>query len=157
LMLGVLTTTITAALYYDTIPRSQRLLREQLLKDAEGIIYGMLKREGGLRQANLEFVLFVRDVQGRDLIDVVVKKRRPDRQGYEVVAGAQTARLRVRKVPIDAESTLPLLNDDTSDEKSGSTRPKVGDPPKSRGVAHGGERYVLVVQMDRCFVDSLKG
>ncbi|HJZ92569.1 MAG TPA: LptF/LptG family permease [Gemmataceae bacterium] len=158
MMLGVLTTAITAALYYDTIPRSQRLLREQLLKDAEGIIYGMLKREGALRQANLEFVLFVRDVQGRDLIDVVVKKRqRKDRTAYEVVARAQTARLRVRKVPVEADSSVPLLSDDATDEKGGSAGRKAGERPKSRGVSRGGERYELVVQMDRCYVDSLNG
>jgi lipopolysaccharide export system permease protein len=157
LMLGVITTAITGALYYDTIPRSQRLLREQLLKDAEGILYGMLKREGGLRQANLEFVLFVRDVQGRDLIDVVVKKRRPDRTGYEVVARAQTARLQVRRVPIDDDNGVPLSSDDTLTQSDGDTRPKIGSPPKSRGIARGGERYELVVLMDRCFVDSLKG
>src|SRR5262245_24047809 len=77
LILGIGTTAITGALYYDTIPRSQQLLKAQLEKDAEDIIYGMLKREGGLRQANLDYVLYVRDVQGRDLIDVVIKKRKP--------------------------------------------------------------------------------
>ena len=91
LLLGIVTSLVTAGLYYDPIPRSQRVLREQLLKDAEGVIYSLLKREGGLRQNNLDFVLYVRDVQGRDLIDVVVKKRKPDRSGYELVARAQSA------------------------------------------------------------------
>ena len=82
LILGIGTTAATAALYYDPIPRSQQMLRDQLLKDGEDIIYGMIKREGGLRQTNLDFVLFVRDVQGRDLIDVVVKKQAAkDRHG----------------------------------------------------------------------------
>jgi lipopolysaccharide export system permease protein len=157
LIMGLMTTAITAALYYDTIPRSQELLRKQLLKDSEGIIYSMLKREGGLRQANLEFVLFVRDVQGRDLIDVVVKKRRPDRTGYEVVARAQTARLRVRKVPLDDDRSIPLLGNDSAGEKDAAAQPKTSDRPKSRRVSRDGERLELVVQMDRCFVDSLKG
>ena len=106
LALGIGTTAATAALYYDTIPRSQQLLQAQFENDAEDILYGMLKREGGLRQANLDYVLFVRDVQGRDLIDVVIKKRNrqadrqaDDRQGqYEMVARAQTAKIRVRRV-----------------------------------------------------------
>ncbi len=127
-MLGLATTAVTAAMYYDPIPRSQRVMREQLLRDSENIIYSLLKREGGLRQNNMDFVLYVRDVQGKDLIDVVVKKRKADRSGYEMVARAQTARIRVRDVfdGIDA------------------------------GARATGQKE-LVVLMDRCVVDSLNG
>ena len=151
LILGLGTTAITGALYYDTIPRSQRLLQAQLLNDAEDILYGMLKREGGLRQANLDYVLFVRDVQGRNLIDVVIKKRKPDRTGYEMVARAQTATLHVRKVVDDGSGDGP----DAPKEKSrlsASERFR-----KKRGASISGEKYELVVLMGRCYVDSLKG
>lgn len=131
--MGALTTAATAGLYYDIIPRSQQLLREQLMRDSEQILYGMIKREGGMRQSGLDFVLFVRDVQGTDLIDVVVKKRRADRNGYEFVARAQAARLRVREVVDD----VPIVK-----------RPGFTPPPP---------RKELVVEMDRCFVDSQKG
>ncbi len=127
-MLGLATTAVTAAMYYDPIPRSQRVMREQLLRDSENIIYSLLKREGGLRQNNMDFVLYVRDVQGKDLIDVVVKKRKADRSGYEMVARAQTARIRVRDV-IDADEAGPRAT---------------------------GQKE-LVVLMDRCVVDSLNG
>jgi lipopolysaccharide export system permease protein len=157
LILGALTAAATGALYYDTIPRSQQLLRKQLLKDGEEIIYGMIKREGGLRHSSLDFALFVRDVQGRNLIDVVVKKRRADKSPqadkplYELVARAQVARLRIRKVAAE-----------------GARGPDPGDPParpesvldrfqKRQAGLRGAEQYELVVFMDRCFVDSLKG
>jgi len=126
--LGLITTAATAALYYDPIPRSQRVLRAQLEKDAENIIYSLLNREGGMRKPDLDFVLFVRDVQGKDLIDVVVKKRKADKTGYEMVARAQTARLRVRKTPD------PAAPDNRDNDKT-----------------------ELVIRMDRCVVDALKG
>src|SRR5262245_21684869 len=113
LILGLGTTAVTAALYYDTIPRSQRLRQAQLANEAENILYGVIKREGGLKQANLDFFLYVRDVQGRDLIDVVVKKRGKDKKGFEMVARAQTARLRVRDVRPD--SVMP--DDSAAGEK----------------------------------------
>jgi lipopolysaccharide export system permease protein len=153
LILGLGTTAATGALYYDTIPRSQRLLQAQLLKDAEDIVYGILKREGGLKQANLDFVLYVRDVQGRDLIDVVVKKRRPKEPGFEMVARAQTARLRVRDVRPDGLA---------ADDPAGPTEAAPLSPSerfrRKRSAGAGGvASKELVVYMDRCFVDSLKG
>jgi lipopolysaccharide export system permease protein len=151
LLLGMLTMLTTAALYYDTIPRSQRLLRDQLLKDGEEIVYGMIKREGGLRQSNLDIVLFVRDVQGRDLIDVVVKKRTPDKLGYELVARAQTARLRIRKVgeDVSARDELYGRRDRPESALERFARKRVADST--------GDRHELVVYMDRCYVDSLRG
>jgi lipopolysaccharide export system permease protein len=155
LILGLGTTAITGGLYYDTIPRSQQLLKAQLEKDAEDIVYGMLKREGGLRQVNLDYVLFVRDVQGRDLIDVVIKKRKPKTSkdptpgAYELVARAQTAKIRIRR----AGEAQPDATDPAKLAKlSASERWQI---KKSAGP--GGEQKELVVYMDRCYVDSLKG
>src|SRR4051812_48114501 len=158
LALGIGTTAVTAALYYDTIPRSQQQLKAQLENDAEDILYGMLKREGGLRQANLDYVLFVRDVQGRDLIDVVIKKRRTDnridkqidKQGqYEMVARAQTAKIRVRRV---AEARPETADPQNKANLSASERWR-----SKRTAGPGGDQKELVVYMDRCYVDSLKG
>jgi lipopolysaccharide export system permease protein len=153
LMLGLLTTAATGALFYDLIPRTQTLLRSTLLKDGENILYGMIKREGGLRQNNLDFVLFVRDVQGRDLIDVVVKKRRQDRQGYELVARAQTAKLRIRPVASSALSAASQLV-----SESELTRPNAAERFQKRRAAYKKTgSFELVVFMDRCHVDSLRG
>lgn len=151
IMLGACTTAATAALYYDPIPRSQVLLRNQFLKDGETIIYGMIKREGGLHQHNLDFVLFVRDVQGHDLIDVVVKKKKPGLPGqYELVARAQTAKLRIRKV---ADATP-----ETDEVEGESGRMSAIDRfQRRRGIRGQPSRYELVVYMDRCYVDSLRG
>jgi lipopolysaccharide export system permease protein len=154
LILGLGTTAITGALYYDTIPRSQQLLKAQLEKDAEDIVYGMLKREGGLRQVNLDYVLFVRDVQGRDLIDVVIKKRKPKTDkspgpGYELVARAQTAKIRIRKV---GEAQPDAFDPEKLARLSASERWAL-----KKTAGPGGDQKELVVYMDRCYVDSLKG
>jgi len=102
ILLGLMTTGVTGFLYYDIIPRSQQLLREQFLKDAETVLYGLLKRDGSLRNGQLDYVIFVREVQGASgkevLKDVIFKKRiKKDgrTEGYETIARAQEARLKV--------------------------------------------------------------
>jgi len=150
LALGLLTAAATAALYYDTIPRSQQLLRKQLLKDGEEIVYGIIKREGGLRHSSLDFALFVRDVQGKVLVDVVLKKRRADKKGYELVARAQTARLRVQKVGAGE------ADGGGAEVRNGPDSILDRFQKRANGMT-ASDQYELVVYMDRCFVDSLKG
>lgn len=153
LLLGIGTTAGTAALYYDPIPRSQVMLREQFLKDGESIIYGMIKREGGLHERNLDFVLYVRDVQGHDLIDVVVKKRKPgDFKSFELVARAQTAKIRLRK----STEASAIADDPTSDGEPARLSAK-DRFERRRGIRGKPTRVELVVYMDRCYVDSLRG
>jgi len=104
ILLGLLTTAATAGLYYNVIPRTQQRLQEELLKDPEEALYSVLRRERSLRHPNSDFVMYVRDVQGRRLIDVVLKQRAKtkDKQsgaevanGYDYVFRAHTAQLRV--------------------------------------------------------------
>jgi len=95
LILGIFNTVWTAFLYYETIPRTRVLLREHVLADAEGVMYRLIQRDGGLRQHDIDFVLYVREVQGRDLLDVIVKKHSIDRNGYVQVAWASSATMRV--------------------------------------------------------------
>lgn len=105
-MLGLLTTAITGGLYYATIPRTQQRLQEELLKDPEEALYSALRREHKLAHPHADFVMFVRDVQGRRLIDVVLKLRKhvKDKTGADVLAGydsvfrARTAQLHVDPV-----------------------------------------------------------
>ena len=104
LVLGVITTVVTAGLYHTIIPLSQQLLYKQLLDDPEELLYNMLRRDRCLRHPNMPWVIYVKDVQGRELIDVVLKKRakvknpttgKEDYLGYEYTARIHKARLRV--------------------------------------------------------------
>jgi len=104
LLLGLLTTAITGGLYHSVIPRTQQQLQEELLKDPEEALYSTLRRERALRHPTSNFVMYVRDVQGRRLIDVVLKQKAKlkDKQsgaevanGYDFVFRAKVAQLRV--------------------------------------------------------------
>lgn len=104
LLLGLITTTVTAGLYHTVIPVTQQMLQRQILDDPEEVLYGMLRRERCIRFPNFPYALYVRDVQGRRLVDVVLKRRvkytNPDTglvtyAGYDFVARAREAQLRV--------------------------------------------------------------
>lgn len=103
ILLGIITTTITAGLYHTVIPLSQQMLYTQLLDDPEELLLNMLRRDRCLRHPNMPYVIYVKDVQGKRLIDVVLKKRAklkdPVTQqevffGYDFTARAREAQLR---------------------------------------------------------------
>src|SRR5262249_9929693 len=104
-LLGVLASARTLGLYYDTIPRSRQRVREHLLGDVNALLYTLLKRNGSINHRDLPYVLFVREVRGDRLIDVIFKRRpvdpagkRPVKgDGYDTVARARWATLRVEK------------------------------------------------------------
>ena len=116
LLLGAITTVTTAALYHTVIPQSQQMLYKSLLDNPEELIYNMLRRDRSVRHPKSEYVIFVRDVQGKTLIDVVMKKRAKVKDlkggqeafyGYEFEVRAPKAQLRVDqaegKLYIDAD------------------------------------------------------
>ena len=119
LLLGVLTTAITAGLYHSVIPVTQQMLQQQILEDPEEVLYNHLRRERCFRYPNFPYVIYVRDVQGRRLVDVVLKRRAKVSEqkasaaqgqpylGYDLVARAREARLRV-----DVESKQLFLDPD---------------------------------------------
>jgi len=118
IVLGLLASATTMVLYYDLIPRTQRMLREKLMSDAEEVLYGMIKREGALRQPGMQYVMYVREVQGKRLLDVVFKKRVEKGQGYEVVARTREARLRVD--PVNNQVLVDMGRCTVVGEKEGS-------------------------------------
>lgn len=103
--LGVVTTAVTFGLAHTLIPESQAALQERILQDPEEMLYSMLKRERSFRTGNFPYVIHVRDVQNRRLIDLVLKrwKMTKDANGkdvstgtFDVVVRAREARLRVQ-------------------------------------------------------------
>ena len=79
-------------LEYDLIPRTRQLLTNRVLSNVDELIYAMLKRNGCIRHPQMQFAVFVRDVQGHTLIDPVFK-RRGDGGTYTLVAHAREAKL----------------------------------------------------------------
>src|SRR4051812_29517294 len=75
LALGMLATGVTAGLYHTVIPYTQQLLQQQILKDPEEALYGILKRERRFFHPTFPYVIYVKEVQGRRLVDLVLKRR----------------------------------------------------------------------------------
>lgn len=139
LLLGVIAAITTAGLYHTAIPLSQQMLYQQLLENPEELLYNMLRRDRCIRHPGMGYVMYVRDVQGKRLIDVVIKKRakvRNGRQeayfGYDVVARAREARLRVDqtegKLYVDADRIV--IYDKNTLGASGSNAPFPMDLPE---------------------------
>ena len=141
-LLGVLTTAATAALYHTTIPATQQRLYEQILSDPEEVLYNQLRRDRCLRHPSLPYVLYVRDVQGKRLIDVVIKRRLKVKDartgaevsvGYDFVARMHEARLRVDlaegKLAIDPDRFV--IHEKNASGSTASTGPFLMDLPDS--------------------------
>jgi lipopolysaccharide export system permease protein len=92
--LGVVMSTVTLALYVEVIPYTHHLMRSMFLNDVEEFLYAMLKRDGCISQPRLNYVMFVRGVQGRKLQEALFK-RRDGKGSYDVVAKAREAELLV--------------------------------------------------------------
>ncbi len=108
LLLGLVTTVATAGLLHSVVPLALQRQEAEFLRDPEETLYNLLKKDRVLRSSSdtekASYSLYVRDVQNRQLKDVVVKRRpaaTPDpvtglaRIEYEFVARAPTATLRV--------------------------------------------------------------
>jgi lipopolysaccharide export system permease protein len=93
LILGGLTCGGTLALYWSFIPKSHLALRTQVLNDVEEYLYGLLKRQGCLRHQKFDYAMWVRQVQGQRLVDVIFKQRDKIKGGYRMVARAREATL----------------------------------------------------------------
>src|SRR5437764_4183470 len=89
LLLGVLTTAVTAGLYHTVIPVTQQMLQRQILADPEEVLYNLLRRERCFRHPSFPYVIYVRDVQGRRLLDVVLKRRAKLTEQQATAAGTQ--------------------------------------------------------------------
>ena len=101
-LLGTTAAAVTFWLYLDVIPGTQRIMRDRLVNDAEEVLYGMLKRDGCIRHPSMKYVIFVKEVQGKRLIDVIFKKRATAKEGvnqvyagYDVAVRAREAKLRL--------------------------------------------------------------
>jgi lipopolysaccharide export system permease protein len=81
------------ALYYQFIPETHHVLRTRVLGDVEELLYGLLKRQGCLRDRRVKYSMWVRQVQGKRLIDAIFKER-DDKGGYKLVVRAREAYIR---------------------------------------------------------------
>ncbi|CAN5413937.1 LptF/LptG family permease [soil metagenome] len=118
LVLGVLTCSATFGLAYTVIPQSQSALQERVLRNPEDLLYSMLKRERTFRASNFPYVIHVKDVQGKRLIDLVLKRWKTAKDGtgkevstgtFDVVIRAREARIRVQMPDAEHPNDPPMM------------------------------------------------
>lgn len=91
-LLGLLTTATTFILYMELIPDTQYMLRTKFLRDVEEFFYGMLKTEHCINHPRLNYAIWVRQVEGKRLLDATFKRR--DTKGeFDLIARAREAEL----------------------------------------------------------------
>ncbi len=94
-LLGVLMTLVTGALYYQVIPTTQHMMRSMFLNDIEEFLYALLRQDSCIRHPKLNYEMIVQRVVGHKLLEAEFKKRDPKTGQIEVTARAREAELRV--------------------------------------------------------------
>jgi lipopolysaccharide export system permease protein len=107
LLLGLAMTCLTMGLYWEIIPSSHRQLRQLVCDNAEEYLYSMLQKQHAINYPQMPFAMWVKGVEGRKLIDPVIKRR--SAQGKtEFTARANEAELHVdmgrHKITIDLKA-----------------------------------------------------
>ena len=95
LILGLVTSVITMILFIDVIPTTRFLLRMQAVSDIEDLLYAMLKKDGCIRHKNIDVEVHVNSIQGKKLQTVLFMRKAPDGKGFDLIARAKEAELRV--------------------------------------------------------------
>ena len=106
IILGIFASAVTMLLYRDAIPYTHYLLKCEVAADVEESLYTMLRNDGCIRHRSLNYEIHVKNLRGRILEDVVIKRRATRGGGsFDLIALAREAELHV-----DA-STRELLVD----------------------------------------------
>jgi lipopolysaccharide export system permease protein len=92
--MGLLMSGATMGLYYRLIPYTHHLMRYMFLNDVEELLYATLRKERFINHPKLGYGIWVRQVQGRRLIDPVFKRRGP-KGDWDIIARSVEAELRV--------------------------------------------------------------
>src|SRR5262249_15580095 len=71
--LGPLMSGGTMAMYYRLIPVTHALLRSMFFNDVEESLYAVLERDHSFNQPRMDYAVWVRQVQGRKLINALFK------------------------------------------------------------------------------------
>jgi len=96
LFLGLSLSLITAGLYYWLIPFTQHMLKATVVANVEDLLYGMLKKKGKIEIPNFDYVMYVKQVEGRKLLDATfMRKDKTGKLPFDVIATAEEAELRV--------------------------------------------------------------
>jgi lipopolysaccharide export system permease protein len=94
-LLGLGASVATACLYLSVIPSTHHQLRNQFLDNIEEYLYSLLRKEGRIQHAKINYTIFVSQVEGKILRDALFMRRDPKTGQYDVIARAKRAQLTV--------------------------------------------------------------
>jgi lipopolysaccharide export system permease protein len=94
-LLGIITSTATMVFFIDTIPATGSMLRNPRINDLEELLYTMLRKDGYIKHGKINYEIYVKTIQGRKLLDAQFMRRAPDGKGFDLIARAKEAELRV--------------------------------------------------------------
>jgi lipopolysaccharide export system permease protein len=95
-LLGLLMSSFTMGMYYRVIPITHSMMRSLFLNDVEESLYAVLEKDHSFNQPRLDYAVWVRQVQGRKLINALFKRRDKENMSrYDTIAWAREAELRV--------------------------------------------------------------
>ncbi len=97
ILLGGIASAGTMALYCDVIPSTHWELRRHFVDNLEDFLYNMLRKDGCIRHPNIEWQIFAKRVEGRDLIDAEFMHRDPKSGAFDIIARGRKARLIVNQ------------------------------------------------------------
>ncbi len=153
LILGLVMSGVTMGLYYNVIPLSHLLLRQLIFNDAEELLYSMLRKQHSINYYQTPYAMWVRNVEGRKLIDPVIKRRNAHNK-IDLVARAKEAELRVdmahRKLSIRMRNGTATAPDGASDVAFEARIVEVDLPP-SFGADDENERRPRDMTWDQMF------
>jgi lipopolysaccharide export system permease protein len=95
ILLGAVMSAATLGLYYRIIPYTHHLLRAMVYHDAEELIYSLLRRDHAVNQPQMPYAMWVQSVEGRKLVNPLFKRKNKAATGFDLVAQAREATLRV--------------------------------------------------------------
>jgi lipopolysaccharide export system permease protein len=94
-LLGGAMSVLTIVLYYDLIPTTHHIMRSMVLADIEEFLYGMIKRDRCINYPKLDYMMQVKSVRGRTLIEPIFVKKNPSTHADDLVARADEAEMHV--------------------------------------------------------------
>jgi lipopolysaccharide export system permease protein len=95
IVLGAAASIGTMALYWDTIPRTHWGLRTHFISNLEEFLYNVLRKDGCIRYPQIEYTIYVKRVEDRDLIDALFLHRDNKNGNYDIIARGKKADITV--------------------------------------------------------------
>jgi lipopolysaccharide export system permease protein len=91
LILGVLASAGTLAIYLNVIPESHWELRSRFMRDVKELLYAMLRKNGCITHPQIPYHIWVQRIENETLIDTLIYRRNAKTGNYDFSVRAEEA------------------------------------------------------------------